>query len=85
MFRAMVNAGWSRRSWRSWRRCEHVGPTVVRATFSPTVALLDMPLIEHRQPHRPMNDPSHQNDPTVGGSNPRTPVRMTTVGFLCLR
>ena len=40
MFRAMANAGWSRRSWRSWRRCEYVGPTVMRATFSPTVALL---------------------------------------------
>ena len=40
MFRAMADAGWSRRSRRSWRRCEHVGPTVVRATFSPTVALL---------------------------------------------
>ena len=36
----MADAGWSRRSRRSWRRCEHVGPTVVRATFSPTVALL---------------------------------------------
>ena len=25
----MANAGWSRRSLRSWWRCEHVGPTVV--------------------------------------------------------
>ena len=40
MFRAMANTGWSRRSWRSWRRCEYVGPTVMRATFSPTAALL---------------------------------------------
>jgi hypothetical protein len=40
MFRAMANAGGSRRSCRSWRRCEHVSPTVVRAALSPTVALL---------------------------------------------
>ena len=40
MFRAMANAGWSRRSRRSWRRCEHVSSTVVRATFSPTAVLL---------------------------------------------
>ena len=40
MFRAMANAGWSRRSRRSWRRCEHVSSTVVRVTFSPTAVLL---------------------------------------------
>ena len=40
MFRAMANAGWSRRSRRSWRRCEHVSSTVVRAPFSPTAVLL---------------------------------------------
>ena len=32
----MANAGGSRRSRRSWRRCEHVSPTVVRAALSPT-------------------------------------------------
>jgi hypothetical protein len=34
------NAGGSRRSRRSWRRCERVSPAVVRASLSPTVALL---------------------------------------------
>ena len=31
---------WSSRSWRSWRRCEYVGSTVVRAALSPTAVLL---------------------------------------------
>ena len=40
MFRATADAGGSRRSRRSWRRCEHVSLTVVRSALSPTVALL---------------------------------------------
>ena len=40
MFRATADAGGSRRSRRSWRRCEQVSLTVVRAALSPTVALL---------------------------------------------
>ena len=39
-FRAMADAGGPRRSRRSWRRCEHVSLSVVRAALSPTVALL---------------------------------------------
>ena len=36
----MADAGGPRRSRRSWRRCEHVSLSVVRAALSPTVALL---------------------------------------------
>ena len=40
----MADAGGSRRSRRSWRRCEHVSLTVVRAALSPTATLLLLPV-----------------------------------------